>query len=127
MQAENLESMLESLPTRSLGRDRERELLRAILDARSSAAWWRRGVPLWQTAAACLIAACLSAALVRGFVVRSVVEGEKLASHVATIAQPVAAPLHVHVDAPLLRSHAAHYRTDIRHWGSLASITPKGD
>jgi len=59
---DELERLLASLPTRQLPPAAEAQILHAIAAAAPrSRSWWRRSVPLWQTAAGCLLAAVLGA------------------------------------------------------------------
>ena len=60
---EQFEGQLRSVPTRTFSAEADERILAAIREAgadRSRRSWWRKGVPLWQAAAACLIASLVT-------------------------------------------------------------------
>lgn len=63
---ERLEMMLAALPRRRPDPRREAELMQVLMTAEQRGPWWRRPVPLWQTAAMCAAVAVASVGLLRG-------------------------------------------------------------
>ena len=59
MPADRIEDLLRAAPPPAIDPRREAQLIAAILAAHSRTPWWRRGVPLWQAAAACVAFASL--------------------------------------------------------------------
>jgi len=62
MSSDRMEDMLESVATKQLSEEARRDLRNAVIaaDGGRPRRWWKRSVPLWQMAAACIVVSVLS-------------------------------------------------------------------
>ena len=105
-----IERLLARLPVRTPEPARERELL-ALLNAPPALvrAWWTRGIPLWQAAAACIAVFAASLIWLR-----------ELPRPPATPAVVKVEPVVVRIEQPLFaNAAAAPERIDPSRWGSF--------
>jgi hypothetical protein len=114
MSDEHIERTLRSVPTKTLSARADSQILAALCAAAGSRrAWYAKPIPLWQTAAACLV---VSAAtwLSTGLSGTS----ERAPGDVDTVVRPKA--VFVRLDEPLFsQGRLEADGADISHWQSL--------
>ncbi len=120
-----IESLLGSVPTKRLEPADASEILSAIRAAgERRPSWWRRGIPAWQAAAACLIVAIGAAWLDRAIIVRSVDSTtSRITAHEPEKSPPSGIPGVVLAGLRESMGGASRpaYQTDLRHWRVIRS------
>lgn len=112
MRAEEIESLLAGLPVRKFSPAQEAQVLAAVLAAHPRARrWWQHSVPLWQAAAAVLLAVAAGVAT-HG---RTGVSQPSDAARMPAVSPTLSTPA-------VTRSDCA-YVLDIRRWQVLAATT----
>ncbi len=121
MYREDIEKLLGGLPTHEPDSRRERELLETLLAARPQrGSWWSSRVPIWQAAAACLLAGLLGGTLA---LTQSPLEPNETQRDMAMQRRrpPPPAPVTVSLEESLFASSVTpDYRLDITRWGPPA-------
>lgn len=121
MSPDRMETALDSVATKQLSEEARRDLRGAVIaaDVDRRVPWWRRGVPLWQTAAACVVVSVLSFLAARGESLN--VDSAPRGSDVVVQADRSGAPRRTSGGAAIVRfERRPAYRPDITRWRPVA-------
>ncbi len=123
MSVDRMEEALDSVASKQLSEQARRDLRSAVIAADVSRCrpWWRRSVPLWQMAAACVVVSVLSFWTARS----GSLDGVSVPSGGAGVAARIESPgsdRATSSGAAVVRfEHRPAYRPDITRWRPVAA------
>ncbi len=122
MLPDRMEDVLDSVSTKQLSEEARRDLRIAVIaaDVAGRRPWWKRSVPLWQMAAACVVAAVLSFWAARGDSPDDVSVPSVHPRFVAQNASPRPSRATSGGPAVVQFKHRPAYRPDITRWRRVA-------